>query len=259
MKTIKELWQERSQKYGKKIEGVLPKSFPPLVNGHLDKWMYQCLAEIIEKKKKLNILDVGCGYGRLSKKVLSDFPNVSIFGIDIAKRYVDIYNQELNPRGKAIYGDFLKLPFPNSYFDLCFMVTTLMYVTDKDSQKKAVGEFLRVLKPNGKFLIIERNTLGNSIVTLGGLISRLRGSKHQEITSVSFSPGYLVSIIEENGGKILEKKGIPIWSLFLLPIILLSITNGTTGRFCLLLVGFLDKIFSRLLTPSLYISYSGTK
>ena len=33
-------WEMRSRIYGTKIEGVLPKSFPRVVNSYLDKWMY---------------------------------------------------------------------------------------------------------------------------------------------------------------------------------------------------------------------------
>ena len=53
---IKVAWNERSKKYGKKIEGVLPKSLDPLINDYLDKWMFETIERYVEDDKKLKAI-----------------------------------------------------------------------------------------------------------------------------------------------------------------------------------------------------------
>lgn len=201
----------------------MPKSFPRFVNNYLDRWMYGQIKLKI-KNEELKILDLGCGYGRLSKKILDDFPKARTVGIDVSQTYVDLYNQDLAPRGKAVKGDIRKLSFEDSSFNVVIMVTTLMYLTDKKDQQKAMKGMFRVLKPGGSFVVIERNPGGHNILMLGGLVEKIRGPEKREIPSVSFSPEYMQNLIEKSGGRVKKIKGI-----------------------------------SPLLTTSLYISYSGEK
>lgn len=254
---IRLAWQKRSKLYGKKPEGVLPKSLPALVNDYLDNWMYRQIKNVVPRNAK--VLDLGCGYGRLSKKVLHDFPSSQTFGVDIAKNYVDLYNRDLNPRGKAQVGDIRNLHFKDNFFDVVFMVTTLMYVVNKNDQKKTLGEIFRVLKPEGRFIIIEPNSIGKSIVGMGGLVKKIRGEKRQEINAVSFLKRNLETLVVNSGGVIDDERGLPAWTLFLPISMILSFFSGILCKTFLKFVGMLDCGFSWLLTPSLYISYSGVK
>lgn len=187
----------------------------------------------------------------MSKKILRDFSKVKIYGIDVAKGYVDLYNKDLSPRGKAMKADIRKVPFRDTTFDVVFMVTTLMYLIKKTDHKKAMKEIFRVLKPSGKFVFIERNPVGYGLVTLGGLIETLRGKKYKEIKSVSFSKKYMLNLIEKSGGKVIHASGIPFWTLAL-PISFVIKKPIPKLR-------FLDEKLSFLLTPSMYISYIGEK
>lgn len=259
MNKINNLWEVRSKEYGKALEGVLPKSLPLPVNEYLDRWMFSQIKKVVSSKKKLKILDLGCGYGRLSKKLLKCFPKVEVYGIDISRYYVDLYNGDLQPRGKAVVGDIRKLPFQDDFFDVVFMVTTLMYLTDAKDQQKAIRELLRVLKSNGHFIIVERSLWGYKLMTLGGLISNLRSSKYMEIPATSFSPNYMCNLLVGCDGKISSLSGIPFWTILIHPTILLSLISSKIGIVFLKTILFLDKTFSWFLTPSMYISYIGKK
>lgn len=142
MKIIREFWEERSQEYGSKIEGVLPKSLPRPVNEYLHNWMLEQIKRVVEGREEAKILDLGCGYGRLSKEILDEFPKSRTFGIDVAQTYVNLYNQRLSPRGRAVKGDIRKLPFKDSSFDVVFMVATLMYLTKKPNKKLLLKSYL---------------------------------------------------------------------------------------------------------------------
>lgn len=253
--SISDLWEKRSQIYETRIEGVLPKSFPPAVNGYLHRWMFRQVERVIPQENA-KVLDLGCGYGRLSEEILKDFPKSLTFGIDISDTYVSLYNKNLSPRGKASRGDIRKLQFSNASFEVVFMVTTLMYITNKKEQEKAMKEIFRVLKPGGKFVIIERNPKGYGLITLGGFINKLRGNKFREITAVSFDKDYMKALISKSGGKIEITEGIPIWTLSL-PLLIILSKLKININIILKLVSILDKVLKQLLTPSLYIVYTG--
>lgn len=260
MVNITGLWEKRAQNYKSKIEGVLPKSFPPHVNKYLDIWMWQNIKNQISKQKKeVKVLDIGCGYGRLSTKVARDFPGSRIYGVDVSRTYVEIFNKTISPTGKAFVADMKSLPFKDNFFDCVYIATTLMYLTKLKDQQKAIKEVYRVSKSSGKFVIIERNPIGHKIITLGGLIGLIRGKKHQEIKSVSFTTEYMATLIDKSGFVIQEKSGIPAFTL-LLPFILISSKISKNVSLTILEISrVLDEKLSWLLTPSLYISYSCTK
>lgn len=250
-------WEKRSFKYGNKIEGVLPKSIPKDVNNYLHKWMLNTISKAIENidQKEIKILDLGCGYGRLSGELLKKFKNIKTFGVDISQHYVDLYNKALKPRGSALRADIGKLPFHDNQFELVFIVTTLMYLITKKDQRQAMSEIFRVAKPGAKIIIIERNKIAQNFLTLWGLVSFLRGRKNKEIKSVSFDQNYMINLIKISGGKVYELSGIPFWTLLLPFSIFFSHIDKRISRLFLGLVRFLDNIFNWLLTPSLYISY----
>lgn len=259
MKKLEKFWDERSQKYGTKVEGVLLKSVPDTVNTCLHRWMLDQISKNIANKEDAQVLDLGCGYGRLSGELLKRFSKIKTVGVDIAANYVDLYNRNLAPRGKAIKGDICCLPFKDGTFDMVFIVTTLMYLPDDRDQKKALAEIGRVLKPGGHFLVVERNPLGYGIFTLGGLISKVRDQRHSEIPAVSIDPDKISQLMANADLKLTQKEGIPFFTIFFFPLLTAVIINKYLGGVLLNLINKADNIFKSLVKPSLYIAYSGVK
>jgi ubiquinone/menaquinone biosynthesis C-methylase UbiE len=256
--SLTELWEKRSKKYLYKVEGVLPKSFPLIANNYLHGWMCEEITKTFKgSSKQIKVLDLGCGYGRLSKYILHSFKQSKTFGLDISPTYVKLYNQELKPRGYAQVGDIAFLPYDNDSFDGVVMVTALMYLTSKRDQEKALKEIFRVLKPGGRFIFIERNPVGHKLITLGGIASIIRGKKNKEIKSVSFTKEYLSKMITEKGGTVKQVEGIPVFTIFFPFIFVLSKISPAWSKYLLTLIKKLDEKFFWLLTPSLYISYIG--
>lgn len=257
--SIKTDWEKRSQKYGGALEGVLPKSFPKPANEYLNKWMYEQIKPQLTNEKPQVLLDLGCGYGRLAEKVLKDFPKAKVNGIDLSSNYVSIFNKKLNPRGVAKSGSITKLPYASLSIDVVYMVTTFMYLTNEDDRKKAIREIFRVLRPGGRFVFIERNKIGYFLITLGGLIEKIRGKKNKEIESVSFSRKEITDLIDESGGVVEQLAGIPFWTLSLPKLFLLAKVNNSLVKLFMRVIAPIDKLFSWFLTPSMYISYIGIK
>lgn len=252
---IKTLWDNRSNKYKDNILGVLPKSFPLSVNKYIDNWEFKLATKQIINVDGFKVLDIGCGYGRISERLLKKFGNIKLYGVDIAQKYVDIYNENLKPHGTAINADMRKLPYKNENFNFVLIVTSLMYITNKKDQKKAIAEVFRVLKKRGKLLIIERDVSSYNLITLWGLIPKIRGAKNNEINAVGYEPKYLFKLIGKSG--VVENKiGIPFMTILLPIFFVVNLFKWNIfSNFLIKIVDNLDSTFDKIIYPSLYTAY----
>ena len=110
----------------------------------------------VDIEKGFTILDVGCGGGRTVQKLAEAATQGRVYGVDFAAGSVAASrstNAQLIKAGRVEIrqASVSSLPFPDNYFDLATAVETHYYWPDpvKDFQ-----EILRVLKPDGTFLII---------------------------------------------------------------------------------------------------------
>ena len=72
-------WEKRSKMFGSSPKGVLFKGLPDIFNEYIHNWqLNRILSEIDTKSKEINILDIGCGYGRISMPILEIFPQTKI-------------------------------------------------------------------------------------------------------------------------------------------------------------------------------------
>jgi 2-polyprenyl-3-methyl-5-hydroxy-6-metoxy-1,4-benzoquinol methylase len=98
----------------------------------------------------LDILDIGCGSGWLSQQLV---PFGRVTGTDLA-------NEVLPPGQSAtgaptfIAGDFFKLEFPSSAFDVVVSLEMLAHVED---QVAYVGKIARLLRPGGYLMLATQN------------------------------------------------------------------------------------------------------
>jgi arsenite methyltransferase len=122
------------------------------------------IADFSGLKGNENVLDVGCGTGRVSISIAKTLPKGKVTGIDIFEgvsgKSPDTATMNAQAEGVADkvdfrYGNALKLPFEDKTFDLVTMGSVLHELhSDKDKQR-ALREVYRVLKPGGKFATIE--------------------------------------------------------------------------------------------------------
>lgn len=109
--------------------------------------------KFINKKEK--ILDLGCGYGRLTIPLAKQGFNTE--GIDITPALIKKAKQDAKKEKVSIQfkiGDMRKLPYKKESFDtIICMWTVFMELTKKSDQLKAVEEMLRVLGKNGKAIL----------------------------------------------------------------------------------------------------------
>ena len=101
------------------------------------------------------VLDFGCGIGRLSHWLGDKCSRV--YGIDIGKEVLSIAAQH-NARANVIYQvyDGETIPFAESSFDVILLVGVFhrKSIFPEDKLARILGEFYRVLKPNGRIIMI---------------------------------------------------------------------------------------------------------
>jgi ubiquinone/menaquinone biosynthesis C-methylase UbiE len=99
------------------------------------------------------ILDVGCGDG-FHLKLLKEYgeKNWTLEGVDLDKRAAEMAGKA---NLKVHVGTIENLNLPENHYDLAIMIQTIEHVENPDEILTAVK---RVLKPNGKLVIVTDNT-----------------------------------------------------------------------------------------------------
>jgi ubiquinone/menaquinone biosynthesis C-methylase UbiE len=113
-------------------------------------------------KKKAKVLELGYGAGMTSAKIVSR--GFDLTGIDISNKLRDIaINNCKKAKGsgtfKFLIGNAERLDFPDNSFDC---VVGLGFIHYLENPLQCLKEVKRVLKPNGCFIITQRNMLGIS-------------------------------------------------------------------------------------------------
>ncbi len=119
------------------------------------KWRKKVLA-MVKSTNPDTILDIATGTGDLAL-LMSETNATKIVGLDISAGMLDVGRKKIaqkNLSGKIemILGDSEKMPFDDNTFDA---ITVAFGVRNFETLEKGLLEILRVLKPNGVFVILE--------------------------------------------------------------------------------------------------------
>ena len=137
----------------------------------LDNSWRKLAARICLEKNPQCILDVGCGTGDLSINIAKLAPEeTKITGLDYSQPMLDIAKQKAEKAGVAgrisfTAGDASQLPFPSEHFDcvgISFAFRNLTY--NNRLCPLHLAEVKRVLKPGGRYVILESSQPENRFV-----------------------------------------------------------------------------------------------
>ncbi len=102
------------------------------------------------------VLDVACGTGDVTAEIIRQKKRkVAVLGIDFSRNMLRIAQKKLYRHRNLIswaQGNALCLPTPSSSFDAVFIAFGIRNIMNRDT---ALAEFYRVLKTNGKVIILE--------------------------------------------------------------------------------------------------------
>jgi demethylmenaquinone methyltransferase/2-methoxy-6-polyprenyl-1,4-benzoquinol methylase len=131
------------------------------------KWRNKVVKLVADKNPK-NILDIATGTGDLAISLTSTNAK-EIIGLDISDGMLEVGRQKIANKNldgiiSMIIGDSEDLPFEDNTFDA---ITVAFGVRNFENLEKGLAEILRVLKPNGIFVILETSVPINPIYKMG--------------------------------------------------------------------------------------------
>ena len=252
MNENKKSWEERSEKYGNDIKGVLYKSFPDSLNNHLHNRDKRILLDNIPNISNLRILDLGCGFGRNSMVLLERNKNIEILGVDISENYILQFKKNTNQKG--ICSSLEELSNEIGKFDYMICVATFMYVEDQN-QEVVLKKLLSFLHESGEIILIEPFSSGQIFLNGFGILNKFN-SNRKTTGGRFFEFKDLRKKIIKSDGEILAVKRIPITTIFILPLFLFSkVFNEKISNTFFKFISKLDQLVEKVNLPSISIAF----
>jgi ubiquinone/menaquinone biosynthesis C-methylase UbiE len=150
-----------SQRLGETSElaAVLSYDLPSYMNRAYSQWEIGIALRSLPPLEGLDVLDVGCGIGRLTVPLAQQKARVVSLDNSAAMLEKCRRNVEQARAGAFVRyqkGSAASLPFEPASFDAVACVGVLEHLPD-DVRAKAVGEMIRVLRPAGSLVLVLNN------------------------------------------------------------------------------------------------------
>lgn len=124
------------------------------------------LLDLIELHGYEKVLDVGCGRGLLLTAAARRLTTGKAIGVDIwnaadqsgnspEAAWANAKAEGVADRVQLVTGDVRHLPFPDGEFDAVVSSLVLHNLSNQGERRRALGEIMRVLKPGGRFAILD--------------------------------------------------------------------------------------------------------
>lgn len=125
--------------------------------------IHKRLLEYIELPAAANVLDLGCGTGRLLDRLAAHFPQLRGTGLDLSAKMLQVARRQNRHRPRLVYiqGNALNLPFATEQFDAVFNTCSFLHYPEPE---RVFLEVSRVLRPSGYFYLVDP-VLGNQADT----------------------------------------------------------------------------------------------
>lgn len=116
--------------------------------------IHKRLLEYVRLPDHPNILDLGCGTGKLLDRLATHFPQLRGTGLDLSAEMLSQARQNNRHHPRLIYlqGDAEALPFVDGQFDAVFNTLSFIHYPNPE---KVFSEVSRVLQPGGKFYLVD--------------------------------------------------------------------------------------------------------
>jgi SAM-dependent methyltransferase len=134
---------------GKDINHLQPEDLAPVDEFHIrGRQATRELAQQLNLKLNVQVLDVGCGIGGASRYLASEY-GCQVTGLDLTEDYIRVARLlaervGLGPRLHYQQGNALALPFPDTSFDLVWTQHATMNISDKARLYAEIGRVLRI-------------------------------------------------------------------------------------------------------------------
>lgn len=137
-----------------------------------------------------HLLDVGCGAGNYTLKLLERLPNMDVTLIDLSRPMLDRATERISQatggRITAHQGDVREIDFDTGRFDVITAAAVLHHLRTEHEWESVFAKFHRWLRPGGAVWIsdyIEQNTPGVQEVMQGRFreyLTQLKGAAYRD-------------------------------------------------------------------------------
>tara|TARA_Y100000310_G_C20475798_1_gene712342 strand:- start:34 stop:732 length:699 start_codon:yes stop_codon:yes gene_type:complete len=166
------------------------------------------LLNLLNVKKGEKLLELGCGSGRLSQRIVSEGGNVT--GLDAQEVMIQQIKKKKLKNFKVIKQDLTKkFPFAENTFDKAYSVRVIKYIP---GYEKVISEVSRVLKKDGTFVLEITNDKGWE------RLSKLFGHGTSK-NIILFNKSEMVKVFAKYGFEVVESKAtnklpLTVWDYF---------------------------------------------
>jgi demethylmenaquinone methyltransferase/2-methoxy-6-polyprenyl-1,4-benzoquinol methylase len=232
MSTDKTLAHSEMKAQGKPLQKMfnqVPQNYDflnRLLTLRLDELWRKKAARAILKENPQSVMDLGTGTGDLAIRLSKMRNNIQLTGYDFSSSMLKVAQKKADKHDlkniSFIEGDAADMPFNDETFDIVSISFAFRNITFKNPNTHYyLKEIFRVLKPNGKFIIVESSQPENKVIRrlfhaylkylvsgIGGKISESKGAYHYLAYSAKhfYTPEELKELLLKYGfGKVNHK------------------------------------------------------
>ena len=112
------------------------------------------LLDYVELPENAQVLDLGCGTGRLLDRLAAKYPDLHGTGLDFSAEMLRQARSSNRHRPRLIFvqGDVVSLRFANGQFDTVFSTLSFLHYS---APEQVFAEVYRVLRPGGRFYLAD--------------------------------------------------------------------------------------------------------
>lgn len=149
LQELRSAWSSRQNELGNNKRAVLFKKLPDFLNNSIHEKHVKFIIEGLPSNIN-SVLDVGCGYGRLSREIGKYHPEIKFMGMDICTAFAEAYKSEFGRCYNGSLDDFES----DEKYDLVLMTTILMY-QDPRKLKDTLEKYWSMVRRGGRMICIE--------------------------------------------------------------------------------------------------------
>jgi tRNA (cmo5U34)-methyltransferase len=147
-KSVKEFYNELSGTYTELINKCVPR---------YNELFWALFFYIPENLKPKKILELGCGTGNLTQKIIEKYPEAKIYLVDISDEIIEQCKKRFNNNKNLIFlnSDFNDLDFKNEKFSLVLSSIAIHHIKD-DDKAKLFRKIYKWLDDSGVFMYFDQ-------------------------------------------------------------------------------------------------------